>query len=575
MQGLSVKFMLAVLLGVSGCVSPGGTARFAPVRDDTPPEARQYGDYMVARIASILNDPQTAADRFGKVVAAVPDPSAVAERAVFSALIAADYQQAVRLAERAADAGSEAGLIRLTRAVDALRRGDRHGARSLLHHPEFHPFNRGLARGLDAWLVLETEGLSAAEASLAGMLTGEPSADSPALYQLGLMQMSAGDDEAALETFGQVWSSGAKLALGAEAYAQILAARGEPDRASGLIGDFLDQVGANPALAALAERIRAGEKIEPSRLTARQGGALAIYVPAAALLYQTDDDLAGVYFTLVLALDPDLHVARPLLAQALVNADRPEDAMAVLRAVPESSPYYANARGQLAGILLQTGAGEGALEVAGEALRAHPDRGLRLQLADLYVTLENYDEAERVLADINRQDRADGRADWRVVFGLGAARERQGKWEAAEADLREAVALRPENPTLLNYLGYSWVDRGVNLQDGLQLIRRAVILSPRSGHFVDSLGWAYYRLGEFETAIDYLERAVELLPSDPILNDHLGDAYWQVGRRIEAVYQWRRALRLDPAEADRKRIEDKLGPGSISGAPGPAPGEDL
>ena len=127
-----------------------------------------------------------------------------------------------------------------------------------------------------------------------------------------------------------------------------------------------------------------------------------------------------------------------------------------------------------------------------------------------------------------------------------AARERLGRWPEAEADLQRALVLSPEQPDILNYLGYSWIDRGVRLQEGLAMIQRAVALRPASGAVIDSLGWAYFRLGDYAQALEHIERAVELQPADATLNDHLGDVYWRLGRRIEARFQWRRALSLAP-----------------------------
>lgn len=373
---------------------------------------------------------------------------------------------------------------------------------------------------------------------------------------MGLLQLSGGADEEALATFERVWSSGARLAIGVEAHAELLAARGDKARALEIIEAFRAEVGTNAALASLARRIEAGEKIKPRRLTTRQGAALALYVPAAALMYQTNDDLSSVYFVLALALDPDLHVARSLWAQALENGGRRDDAIATLREVPASSPYYPNAQGQLAGLLNAQGKSEEALRVAAEALAGTPDRGLQLQLADLYISLERYGDGEAVLSEVIASDGE--REDWRVIFARGAARERQGNWPGAETDLKRALELRPESATVLNYLGYSWIDRGENLEEGFNLIRRAVILEPLAGHIIDSLGWAHYKLGQYEEAVDYLERAVELVPGDPVLNDHLGDAYWRMDRKLEAGFQWERALTLDPTEKDREQINAKL-----------------
>jgi len=565
--------LLVSLLTFAACATPGPRGPAYDFTDDRPPEAASYRDFMIARIASLTNDPGTASRRYAAIIDVMPEQASIAERAVFSALLAGDYPAAAGLSSRALAAGSDASLVRLTLAVDAIQRGKPEEARPYLEEAAFQPFNRTIANNISAWRALSKSGLTSAIPYLEQGLTGDQRYDSPSLYMMGLLQLSGRADDDALATFERVWASGARLAIGVEAHAELLASRGEKARALEIIEAFRAEVGTNAALAGLARRIEAGERIKPRRLTTRQGAALALYVPAAALMYQTNDDLSSVYFVLALALDPDLHVARSLWAQALENGGRRDDAIRILRQVPKGSPYYANAQGQLAGLLNAQGKSEEALRVAAEALAGNPDRGLLLQLADLYVSLERYGEGEAVLNDVLA---ADGeQEDWRVIFARGAARERQGNWPEAEADLKRALELRPESATVLNYLGYSWIDRGENLEEGFNLIRRAVILEPRSGHIIDSLGWAHYKLGQYEEAVDFLERAVELLPSDPVLNDHLGDAYWRVGRKLEAGFQWQRALTLDPTEKDRGRINaklhSKLGPDAPEAAEAPPP----
>jgi tetratricopeptide (TPR) repeat protein len=245
----------------------------------------------------------------------------------------------------------------------------------------------------------------------------------------------------------------------------------------------------------------------------------------------------------------------------------------VLSNVPVSSPYYATARGQIANTLLQEDRKEAALALAADALRAKPERSLKLQVADIYRALDRHREAEALLNEIIAADEAVGRRDWRVFFVRGASRERQANWAGAEVDLQAALDIEPENAIVLNYLGYSWIDRGINLEEGFALIRQALVLQPNSGHIVDSLGWAHYRLGQYEEAVDYLERAVVLLPGDATLNDHLGDAYWQAGRRKEAGFQWAHALKLEPSPENRKKIEKKLLTGLVADpSPGSASG---
>jgi tetratricopeptide (TPR) repeat protein len=150
------------------------------------------------------------------------------------------------------------------------------------------------------------------------------------------------------------------------------------------------------------------------------------------------------------------------------------------------------------------------------------------------------------------------RNDWNLFFQAGIAHERLKQWPRAEAHFKRALELYPDQPQVMNYLGYSWIDMNMNLEEGMDLIRAAVDLRPNDGYIVDSLGWAHYRLGDYEDAVRELERAVELRPADPTINDHLGDAYWQVGRKLEATFQWNRALANDPDEELKPKIELKL-----------------
>jgi tetratricopeptide (TPR) repeat protein len=136
--------------------------------------------------------------------------------------------------------------------------------------------------------------------------------------------------------------------------------------------------------------------------------------------------------------------------------------------------------------------------------------------------------------------------------------ERDKQWPKAEADLQMALKLYPDNPDVLNYLGYSWIDQGTNLEEGMRMIRRAVEQRPEDGYIVDSLGWAYYRIGNYEEAMKNLEKAVEYKPFDPTINDHLGDVYWRLGRTIEAMFQWSHARDLKPEPEDLAKIQEKL-----------------
>lgn len=548
-------------LTCAACASyPGfGSHGFSVDSAYAPPEdAAALGDFLVARYAAMTNDPREAASRYAATIDTAPESTGIAERAVFSALLSGDYRQAVRLADKAHGAGNFGTLVRLTLGIQAMADGKDSVSAAYLTEEGFGPFNRTVARGISAWRIMHSEGPGAAEAYLSQTLTGDSRLDSATFYTMGLIQLAAHEDEAALETFDALWESGARLAVGLNAHARLLAASGQRPRAVELLQTFRNEVGENAALDSLQRQIEAGQEIEVTRLTPQQGAALAVYVPAAALVSRTDDDVASVYFVLALALDPDLDEARTLWAQSLQKAGRETEAISALSRISETSPYYAASRGQIAWALLRLGRENEAVQVARQTLAKHPDRGLQIQLADIYRSLSRNREADRLLTEVIRDDAHRGRVDWRLMFTRGATREALDDWEGAETDLKLALELQPRSPAVLNYLGYAYVDRGINLEEGLNLIRTALTYDPDSGFITDSLGWAYYRLGRYELATYFLEKAVELEPGDPTLNDHLGDAYWRTDRKLEAKYQWERSLKLDPAEQERAQIEGKL-----------------
>ncbi len=532
-------------------------------------QSQSYSSFLIGRYASLTSDPGEAARRYADAVSREPNDPGLLERAVFSALLAGETQLAWRLAETSPEGAlASASLARLTHGVDLLRDGKSREARRMLSSGEFGAFNGLVARGVSAWAALETGGLEAAEATLLEGRSGDALLDGLSIYSLALLQAAAGEDGAALATFESGWRTGLRLGVATDAYARLLARMGRRDEAIGVLTDFARTVGPNASVDALRADLEAGLPVSVKRPTVKQGAALAIYTPASALRSRTDSDVSGVYFALALSLDPNLDIARTSLGDALDNAGRRDDAIDVLERVDRTSVYYAAARGQLAWVLRREERNDEALSVAAEALAAQPDRDLKIQLGDLYRSLDRHAAAETVFSEIIATDETEGVNDWRLHYARGVARERLGRWREAEADLRTALKAAPDQPELLNYLGYSLVDRGEQIEEAFDMIRRAVELRPDAGYIIDSLGWAYYRLGRYSDAVEHLERAVELTPGDPTINDHLGDAYWHVGRRNEAQFQWDRALSLAPTVAEERLIRAKLDNGlGASGTP--------
>ncbi len=520
---------------------------------------RAYSEFLRGRYAALTNDPVQAASFYAAAAKSEPFDKDLLERATFTSLIAADVSTAIETARNAPEeARKDTALPMLVLAVDALAKGRASQAASLLEQDTKSQFNNLIAHSLRAWAIYDTKNLKAGLAEL-----DKASADFSLIAGLsgvtkGMIELHAGEQSAALATFETMWDEGFRLASTTEMQARLMAAAGRRDEAIALLNTFGKSIGQNAAIEATRRMLESGKPVPMVPFSIHQGSAISVYTAAAALAAQTESDLAGVYFALALHLDNDLHVARTLWADALDDVGRREEAIDMLEAVPESSVFYSTARGQLAWALRREGLNEEALQTASEALETTADRNLKIQLGDLFRSLGDLEQADRVFTEIINTDNAANIKDWRLYYARGAVREQSDDWDNAEPDLLTALDLAPRQPTLLNYLGYSWIDRGMRLEESLEMIQTAVSLRPNAGFIIDSLGWAYYRLGQYDEAALHLERAVSLSPGDATLNDHLGDAFWQVGRQTEARFQWQRVLRIDPEYEEAETVKSKL-----------------
>jgi Flp pilus assembly protein TadD len=293
----------------------------------------------------------------------------------------------------------------------------------------------------------------------------------------------------------------------------------------------------------------------PAMLSIRQGAARALLTPAAAMGAEKQYELALSYLNLAARLDPAREDIWIQMGDVYAGMGDPDNARTAFSRVKAGSRAFPLARSRLAWSFQSAGEGAKALKMAEEAA-ADGDRDALVNYADILRANERYAESAVLLDRVLEIDGS--RSDWRMLYLRAVARERSGNWTGAESDLVAALALAPEEPELLNFLGYSWIDRGERLAEATAMVQKAVAANPRSGAMIDSLGWAYFRLGDYRNAVENLEQAVLLEPADPDINDHLGDAYWQVGRRIEARFQWTRALQLKPSDSLKAKVERKL-----------------
>jgi tetratricopeptide (TPR) repeat protein len=312
---------------------------------------------------------------------------------------------------------------------------------------------------------------------------------------------------------------------------------------------------------ATAGLARLQKGIVPPRViaTPADGAAEAMFDLAGLLNVPETMDAALIYARLALDLSPHFALAQMLVGEIRDAQERPTEALALYEGVDPQSPYAWMAQLRAA---LELDAQDHTDQAAAKLKSLAAERPTRseplIELGDVLRSHKRFAEAVSAYNEAAKRMPNPSPDDWRLFYSRGIAEERANNWPGAEADLKKALSLQPNQPLVLNYLGYSWIDRGENLNDALGMIKRAVDLRPNDGYMVDSLGWAYFRLNDFEHASEYLERAIELLPEDPTINDHLGDAYWRTGRLAEARYQWKRALQFQPDTDEVKGIQGKL-----------------
>lgn len=543
-----IRARLAALALGGFCLSACVTAAPTP----PAPSARSYADHLIGRLANLRQDHEAAAARYFSALTRDRSNETLLEGAASASLAAGDVEgarRAARLAPR--DAGPP--TVHLVRAADALAAGRAREAEQALEAVAGRATQQLMAQSMRVWTEASAGGVDDVIADLAPFASIRPYG---ALfsYQQAMALDFAGRDEEALTHYAQASVGGMYLPPAIERHADLLARMNASEEAVALLSSDVNRV--NPALAAAAERQRQGGALASAPLTPARGAAIGLYGLAALFNEENDAASALEALTLALMLDPDLDAARLLFAQTQSDHGHPELARRALAQVPAGSPYAASARVQEAWFLFDAGAREQALAMV-EAAVASGDVRAQRTLADMYRSMRRYGDAEAIYTGMI----AAQPNEWRLYFARGAARERLDRWPEAEADFLRALELSPDQPDVMNYLAYTWVDRGENFDRALPMLRRAVELRPSSGAIIDSLGWAHYRLGDYAQALAYLERAVELQPADPILNDHLGDVYWRLGRRIEARFQWQRALALEPedAAAIQAKIENGLG----------------
>ncbi len=539
----------ALCLGLAPAAAIGGNA----------------GTYLAGRVAGMEADHARAAEYFTRALALDAQNPSLMELALTAQVNLGSFGNATAIMRRMQGAGVEASLIDIVQLTDWMEAEDYAALREALV--------AGLSLGdlLDGFLdqlALGWAELGAGDSAAAmeafDQLAQQPMLRGVVLYHKALALAVSGDfagAEALLsgESEGPLPLSGRGLRLRAEVQSQL----GHYDQALALLEEAYDGSVA-PQMADIVAKLEAGEAIPLSIPDAKAGLAEAFYTMAQVLYGQADNSLSLVYAQVARQLNRE-HVDALLMVASIFD-EQANYALAseLYDQVPRGHPAYLQAEFGRASALRYAGRKDAAIEVLNQLSKSYPD------LVDVHVSLGDaltsddrweaaraaYDKAVALLDDPSAND-------WQIFYARGITLERLGIWPEAEADFRKALELSPDEPRVLNYLGYSLVEKRESLDEALDMIRKASEQRPEDGYISDSLGWVYYRLGRYEEAVGPMERAAEIMAIDPVINDHLGDVYWAVGRKLEAQFMWRRALSFTDygssnEDVDPDRIRRKL-----------------
>jgi tetratricopeptide (TPR) repeat protein len=527
-----------------------------------PAAAEPAGAYLAARSAAVTGDYDTAARYYSQALAQDTSNPEILENASFALLALGDIKRSAVIASKLLADGHSSQVAQM--ALIAQSASDENYADVLariLEDQGVGPLVDGL---LKSWAQV---GIGEVTTALENFekIGAEPGLQGFALYHKALALAMVGDFEGSDKVFAMPEAGSLRQTRrGAIAHIEVLSQLGRTEDAlATLDSSFGPDI--DPKLKSMRAALVAGETLQFSLVTsARDGMSEVFFTVASALRNEASEDYTLLYSRVASYLDPSHSDATLLSAGLLEQMERFELATATYEQVGRDDPAFHAAELGRAEALRRNGKLEVAIEVLEGLAKSHGDLPLvHSSLGDLLRQLERFEDAIAAYDTALTKFDSETSGQWFIYYARGIAHERLDMWEKSEADFRKALELNPEQPQVLNYLGYSLVEKQEKLDEALGMIERAVAARPDSGYIVDSLGWVLFRLGRYEEAVAPMERATELMPIDPIVNDHLGDVYWSVGRFLEAEFQWKRALSFvdfgdASQEADPDRIRRKL-----------------
>ena len=534
-----------------------------------PRTTSAVGSYLAGLAALEALDANRAASLFMEAAERDWDNSIYSSQAFLAYLVAGRVEEAASMAQHVLDLNPDDELARLVLGAVALKERRYASAEQMLSRVPEASLVGIVGSILRAWAEVGEGDLGAATSILDDV--GRAGFDEFIVFHRAIVADVGGDRDAALDLARQAYERDPLDFRIAEAYIRILGNAGMFEEAQAALDRFADEGIEHPLIDVLRAPIAEGRRPGLFAASAQAGAAEVLHGLGSALARDGSTQLGIGFVRLAAYLDPDAAIISVSLGELLAGAGRYDEADAIFNAVSPDSPLHVYALIRLAENFDLRGDDATAISRLENITRVHPGNQQAYGiLGDILRYAQRWEEAAEAYTGIIERLDPPRPNDWRFYYVRGIAYERAGQWDAAEADFLAALDLYPEHPDVLNYLGYTWVDRGENLDRALAMIERAVELSPRNGYIVDSLGWAFYKLGRIEEAVETLEQAVQILPADPEINDHLGDVYWTAGREREAIFQWRIAIDVD----EEGNVAERAAPKLLNGLDPAAPIED-
>jgi tetratricopeptide (TPR) repeat protein len=537
-------------------------AAYSEVISESPDDSGTLlGNYLSGRVARGDHDTIAAAEFYSKALAEDPGNEIILEQTFLLEAASAHWDRAIELAKELVKIEPAHRIARFLLGCEAFKQGRYKEADEDFAAARQGPIADLTSTLARAW-VQEADGKPDEAFATLDSLSDADWAQFYQRYHRALIADLAGQHDAARQAFAQAFKKNPSTLRVADAYARHAVNNNNRRLARQTLKTHIAKSSTHPLSEALLAEIEEG-KNPPLLITSpTQGLAEVFYGIGDALAGEGGLDMGIIFLQFALYLEPDFPLAYAALAEAYDSAKKYELEMQALGQIKQDSPLWLNVQIQKSFALNSLEQVDEAKALLEELIKKDPSDVRPLDaLGNILRSHERYEEARdyytRALALIPKPTKD----NWTLFYSRGVCNERMKDWPAAEADFKEALVLSPDESLVLNYLGYSWVDQGSNLKQAMDYIRKAVKLKPDDGYYVDSLGWAYYRLGNLPAAVENLERAVELKPDDPIINDHLGDAYWKVGRTLEAKYQWQQALTLKPEEDQVLTLKQKIAAG--------------